>query len=95
MLSSLFRTEDVVARIGGDEFVVLLPETDGAVLEQALSRIDEMLCLSGGEGQETCISLSIGGATALEPGAILTACHQADERMYRVKEMRKVKKRIG
>ena len=34
-----FRAEDIVARIGGDEFAVLLPKTDKNVAEEAVARI--------------------------------------------------------
>jgi len=93
MISSLFRTEDIVARIGGDEFVVMLPDTDGVALDQAVTRIEEMLCLARESGSEVCVSLSVGGATALEPGTIIAACQLADERMYQVKEKRRRRKR--
>lgn len=93
MLTSLFRAEDVVARIGGDEFVVLLPETDGVSLERAMSRIEEVLCSSSEE--EPCVRLSVGGATALEAGTLLAACQLADERMYQVKQERRGRGREG
>ncbi|MGE0786673.1 MAG: diguanylate cyclase [Sandaracinaceae bacterium] len=39
LLRETFRTEDVVCRFGGEEFVVLLP---GATSEQALQRVDSL-----------------------------------------------------
>jgi len=82
-----------VARIGGDEFVVLLPETDSEALEQALSRINEVLCMSEEKGGGPCVRLSAGGATAQEPGTIMEAYQQADEQMYRVKQLRRGRNR--
>ena len=39
LLESLTRTSDLVCRVGGDEFVVLLPDTDEQQVETVLGRI--------------------------------------------------------
>ena len=41
VLKMSFRKEDVIARIGGDEFAVLLPEANEAVMKAAEQRIKE------------------------------------------------------
>lgn len=84
VLFSVFRAEDMVARIGGDEFVVLLPEADAAVVENALQRIRETLAETA-RSLGLTLSLSLGAATATESGRLLEAMKLADERMYRDK----------
>jgi diguanylate cyclase (GGDEF)-like protein len=82
---SVFRREDMVARIGGDEFVVLLPEAEEAVVENALSRIRETMgTFLEGNGTPS-VSLSLGAATARESGQLMEAVRLADERMYQEK----------
>ena len=61
---SLFRSIDLIARVGGEEFAVLMPETDTENAQRAAERfrkrIDDMRLSS--EGEEITISISIGVA---------------------------------
>lgn len=85
VLYSVFRAEDMVARIGGDEFVVLLPEADATVVEKALKRIRETLEERSRSIDQIQVSLSLGAATAEDSSKLLEAMKLADERMYQDK----------
>lgn len=76
------RAVDVAARIGGDEFIVLLPETDYDGLKRVAARIRATLSsMSWGE-----LSCSIGGLVFKDPPHnVDTLIHAADELMYEAK----------
>lgn len=78
---AVLRAEDVIARVGGDEFVVVLVDADEVTARTVLTRIDRAL--------RPLAQVSIGSATAPDDGNTLEALMQvADQRLYRVKEKR-------
>jgi diguanylate cyclase (GGDEF)-like protein len=73
------------ARIGGDEFAVLLPGTDEAGAEKTIEDIRRLVELNNQFYSSTMLSLSIGAATS-EPGeALEDVVKRADVRMYEEK----------
>ena len=86
VLTATFRAEDVVARIGGDEFAVLLPDTDASAAEKAVARVRSKLSIHNSNVQGVPLSLSIGTATAEKGDSLIQALKDADNRMYREKK---------
>lgn len=66
VLNSVFRTSDTVARMGGDEFAVLLPETDNISSMTVAEKLREEYKKMSDE-HKWHISLSIGVATFTNP----------------------------
>ena len=66
-----FRTEDIVARIGGDRFAALLPFTDRSLGETILKRLRDTLEAHNKHCKGTPLELSLGVATG-EKGCSLS-----------------------
>ncbi|MBI3979759.1 MAG: diguanylate cyclase [Chloroflexi bacterium] len=88
-LRSTFRIADVTARYGGDEFVVLMPETDEASARIAISRLMAALEALNARGDlPVAVSISVGLAVhshERDPEALLEA---ADRALYADKQIR-------
>ena len=84
MLRQHFREEDVIARWGGDEFIIILPNTDATTAEEICERLEE--AFSEEEFAPVDISVSLGTATKESPEEdIQQVLRRAEERMYRSK----------
>lgn len=85
VLREPFRIEGVVARVGGDEFAVLLKNTDKESAERDCRQIYEAT-KERNKDAEIPLSLSVGFATRKDPLTSLTELFkEADNNMYRVK----------
>jgi diguanylate cyclase (GGDEF)-like protein len=85
VFSTQLRVSDTIARFGGDEFVVILPETNRRKAIAIASRIRNAVAMQSFD--ETGLSVSIGVAS-FRPG--MTPEHlldEADQEMYRRKNL--------
>ena len=63
ILSSVARVTDVPVRCGGDEFMVLLPETDAAGAHQIAERIQHRVAATTWQHHPVTISIGVGSLT--------------------------------
>jgi diguanylate cyclase (GGDEF)-like protein len=78
------RVVDVPARIGGEEFAVLLPSTDATAALVAAERLRLRVAASG--NSETPITISIGITELRDDESLTTAMARADRALYAAKE---------
>jgi diguanylate cyclase (GGDEF)-like protein len=87
-LAQAARGNDVVARLGGEEFGVLLPATDAAGIRQAAERLRRAV---GGqpleiEGEHSLVTVSVGASMRLtEEHDAQAMLRRADQALYRAK----------
>ena len=62
MLKESFRSHDVVARIGGDEFAVLLVGADVALLQECQRRIGFLVNQRNALSRDLYLGISVGWA---------------------------------
>jgi diguanylate cyclase (GGDEF)-like protein/PAS domain S-box-containing protein len=93
VIQSCVRGSDLVARVGGDEFAVILPATDRETAEKTVRRLIGAVERDNVRHPELPLSISIGTATAddARPGTQTLSAQlrevykQADDAMYRDK----------
>lgn len=78
------RADDIISRIGGDEFVVLLPKTSAFKTDEIISRIKKLLLLE--KVDENDISISFGYGIKSDMGdKTQEVFSKAEENMYKDK----------
>jgi len=87
-LKSACRKEDIVCRIGGDEFVALLPKADAAVAASIAQRVSSLTELGAPLAADIRLSLATGVATATSRHSLQATLAQADVNLYANKQPR-------
>jgi len=86
LLKSCFRDQDIIARIGGDEYAILLHDADRETLEIACDRVKTRISQENVDKHHPPLSLSIGFAVSNDPNIPMRELFkQADSNMYREK----------
>jgi diguanylate cyclase (GGDEF)-like protein/PAS domain S-box-containing protein len=81
------RAVDMVARWGGEEFLILLPDTEAAAAVTAAERLRETIAaksVSVGNGTVIAVTVSIGVAVPIN-NDLHELLHQADSALYKAK----------
>lgn len=83
--SETVRHGDLVARIGGDEFAVLLPNTETSTAQAVAQRIRDRLDAACSAEPELRVGVSIGIAVATDATRRIDLLREADAELYRDK----------
>lgn len=85
-LREYLRPTDLVARFGGDEFAVLLPELKLTQARQTAERIRQQIAGLSPPSFSSAITVSIGIAARTDDDDVATLVQRADSAMYDAKE---------
>ncbi len=88
LLQQRLRKTDIVGRFGGEEFAVVLPDTDLGAAREVLDKIRQSFAVvrhAYAKG-EFSVTFSCGVAAYPDYGDVSTLCDAADKALYRAKE---------
>jgi diguanylate cyclase (GGDEF)-like protein len=80
-----FRQEDVIARIGGDEFAVIMPLTEAESAAESLERVQVLVDLNNKYYGDPMLAISLGVSTGEKGNDLEAIMRAADDNMYREK----------
>lgn len=95
VLRVAFRPEDIAARIGGDEFAVVLPGVDEAAARGVVERLQNRLEEHNQSYPDLPLRWSLGMATRRPGKSLSQVLREADEKMYLDKSAKSPASRNG
>ncbi|MHB8126229.1 MAG: diguanylate cyclase domain-containing protein [Desulfitobacteriaceae bacterium] len=86
VIKKCFRDGDIVARIGGDEFIALLPNSSNSIVEDGYQRIQNAVTNYNLSKPLIPLSISVGFSVGNDPSTTMNELFkEADTNMYRQK----------
>jgi diguanylate cyclase (GGDEF)-like protein/PAS domain S-box-containing protein len=82
LLHKAFRSEDLVARIGGDEFIAIMPRCNTRVAGRALQRVVNLVEAFNEEQASPSLRLSLGIATAEQGQSLMDTIKAAGTQKF-------------
>ena len=89
VLQKAVETDDIAARIGGDEFALLLRGKDARAALQTIQRVRKLIDINNQFYQGPTLSISMGASTTGDSKTFAQAYKEADDRMYEDKGSRR------
>ena len=84
--SSFLRRTDMLIRMGGDEFLLVMPDITDQIFADKLKQIQEKVHDTKVPGySQLRLSVSIGGVLSAPGSTVENAIHKADQFMYQAK----------
>ena len=85
VMGATLRPTDVCCRLGGEEFVVLMPGSDRAAAVKVMARLQVALAASEVPGAPLTLAFSAGVVLARRGDSLAQLLARADRRVYRAK----------
>lgn len=86
--TSVLRPGDLLGRIGGEEFALLLPRTELAAATQVVQRLLDKIAgqvTTTADGTNVRVTVSAGLTEAVAGAPLSTLFHEADQALYQAK----------
>ncbi len=91
ILTQTFRASDIISRVGGDEFAILVVDANSALMEKLLLRLYRLVNnLNARKSSKYKLAISIGDAIfdPQKPATLDELISSADQRMYKMKKIK-------
>ncbi|RPJ23794.1 MAG: diguanylate cyclase [Chloroflexi bacterium] len=85
VLKASIDDEYIVARIGGDEFIIIMPGADAETANTIIERVQSLITVNNKYYHEPPLSLSLGAATSVPGLSLEKIISLADDAMYQNK----------
>lgn len=85
VLKASLEDETIAARIGGDEFLLIMPGSNEQAAKEMVERVESLVVMNNKYYREPTLSLAIGASTSAPGFSLLKFISFADDEMYKSK----------